>query len=96
MIEGFHHRHALVHAALIRMAVCLVGKCGVGVPQYAGQGDDIRVILHPVGGEGMVQGMDAARRKASFIQYPAKCTVEVMPIRWIPDSVCKDVGAASA
>ncbi len=53
VIEGSHHRHALVHAALIRMAVCLVGKCGVGVTQNAGQGDNIRAFLYPVGGEGM-------------------------------------------
>ena len=96
VVEGFHHRHSLIHAALIGMAVCFVGKGWIGVAQDVRKSGDVGIFLHPVSGECMSQGMNAASREADFVQDSAKRAVEVVPIRGISDSVGKNVGAGLA
>ena len=64
--------------------------------QDAGKRGDVRIFLHPVGGECMPQGMNAAPREADLVQDSAKRAVKVVPIRRISDPVGKNVGAGLA
>ena len=62
------------------------------MPQNSRQGHDVRAGLHPVGGEGMPQGMHASARKLYLVQQAMKYTVQVVPVGGIAQAVGENVG----
>lgn len=53
--ECFHHRHALVDASLVCVAIGSVCERWIRMPQDAGKRYDIRALLYPVGCECVTQ-----------------------------------------
>lgn len=92
--KRFHPAHALHHRPGLCMAIGLVGKSWVGMAQNPRQGHDVRAGLHPVGGEGVPQGMHAAAWKLCFVQQAMEYSAQIVPVGGIAQLVGKDVALA--
>ena len=78
--ECFHHRHALVDASLVCVAIGSVCERWIRMPQDAGKRYNIRALLYPVGGECVTQCMHTARGQADLLQNSTVYTVQVVPV----------------
>ena len=67
------------------MTIGFIGKGRIGMAQDAGQGGDVRAVLHPVRGEGMPQGVDAPALDACLFAYGAEGAGDVVSVRRMSD-----------